>query len=560
MAADLKITISADIKNLTRSLSKSERQVKGFGKSAKTAFGGLKKTLGGVTKMLGPLGVAGGIAGVTALAIKASREIIGFDAALTRLRIQSGTTAEEQIALRKSITDLSVKTGKSRIEIIKALDAIIERTGDMKLASDNMEFMTKASLATGAAMEDVGAIIANIGPKFNLSTGNIQDFFNIVTAQGKQGAFTMENIANQGERLFTAAQRLQVSGGRELNIFGAMMQIGKRTTGSPEEATTAIDNLASEMLKKSEQIQKEFGVSIIDAEESKKQHKTVLKDLGVLLEELMEATGGESIKLLRVFGIRSVKILEGIGKSWQEFGMKELDEFTETNKEKLKTIEKDYDIWSKSSAAAFDRLGTAFTKIADKALAPTIAELAGIIDEMLEDPEAIDEVAQSFEGLASALLGLAKASGAAARAYGKLDDLTAGRDREKGQDLGYSKRLEQALKSGWITQEEAIALNRPFSRFNPYGLNTVSNQRKKLEELIDRSSPGSGRTGTTATGTRASRTIQLDRERLKEKQEYIQNIIYVDNEIKEPTKTITKRKRGSKAARVFTGGTGELVR
>jgi len=452
--ADLRIIISGDVKNLTLSLNKATKSVDKFSRNSKRAFGGLGKSLGGVTKMLGPLGIAGAMAGLTIVAIKAAKAIIKFDGALTRVAIQANISNKQQMELRDTIGEVAMETGTSRDELVKAADAIIQRTGRFDLVADNLRLIGVAAAATGGSAEDMGAIVAGLGQNFGFSSKQMDNFMNLLTAQGKMGAFTLQDLATQSERVLAAATTLGATSEKDLGFFTGLMQIGRKATSSSEMTAQAFENLASEITKKSDIIKKKTGFSVIDTEASKKEGVTVFKDVRSMMYGLMEATGGDQKKLAELFGNRSMRVVRAMALMWRKEGVEGFEKFATAGGASMDGLSKDMDRFNQSTSGRMKRLGQIFEVAADKALAPALNELSKELEAFMADEENIRALMDLFKGLGNILMGTAKATVYLIKKWQELAGVVAQRTILEPSMM---REIERARDLGLISPEEMRA-------------------------------------------------------------------------------------------------------
>lgn len=446
--ADLRIIISGDVKNLSLNLNKATKSVNKFSRRSKKSFSGLGKSLKGVTKLLGPLGVAGAMAGIAVWAIKSARSIIKFDEAVFRLSIQANLSAEEQIKLRNTIMDTSLATMQSREEIVAALDTIITKTGDMKFAAANIETIARAATASGAAGTDLAAVAVELREGWQLGAEEIERYFNVLVAQGKRGKFTLSEIASQSESLFLSASQLGIKK-EGLDFFGGLLQITRGKTKSAEEASTAMARFADDVVKNSAKIKKTTGFSVWDAEETKKQQKPVLKEIRELTYGLLDAMGGDVTKIQQNFGIRSKKVFLALDKAYKDQGIAGVERYVKTSKKELNSLNRDFDRFGTSTAGRMKTLGALFTFASDKAIAPALAQMSVELAAFLADEENVQLMIEAFEGLGTIIMGTMKAVVFLSKAWGDLADTVASRGLGRAMEM----QLDRAEQLGLITPE-----------------------------------------------------------------------------------------------------------
>lgn len=442
--ADLRIIITGNVKNLTLNLNKATKSVNKFSRKSKKAFFSLGKSLGVLGKLMGPLGLAGGVAGISIAFMKAAKGAINFEASIARLAIQGDITRKEQMMLGEEITQLAIATGKSRTEIVAAYDAILQRTGKMDLATENMETLAIASLATGAEMTDLAAIAANLSSKFEMSKDDIQEFFDVMIVQGKRGAFTLKDMASQGERVFAAAKNLGAATKKEIGFVTGMLQVVREATGSPEEAVTALENFSIEILRKAGKIRKATsGFNVFEMKDGKK----VLKDTRKIIFGIMKGTGADQETLAKLFGKRTLVLMNAIRAKWLESGEEGIDKYVEVQKAQLGVAQRDAARFQETMAGRMGRLGAIFTAMGDKAVLPVLEEMGDALERFLADEENVRLMIEAFEGLGTIIMGTMQAVVFLSKAWGDLADTVASRGLGRAMEM----QLDRAEQLGLIT-------------------------------------------------------------------------------------------------------------
>ncbi|HUV96626.1 MAG TPA: phage tail tape measure protein, partial [Acidobacteriaceae bacterium] len=326
----------------------------------------------------------------------ATHDLAQYDSQLTRLAIQGRMGTEEQMALRHGIQQVSMASGQSREEILGGLDAIVERTGDLKFATEVMADMAVASTATGAAMGDLGALASNLQQKMGLATDEIRTAFGILTSQGKAGAFTLENMATMGERLFAAAGRFGVKGMGGIKQFGALVQMARMGTGSSEQATTAIEGAMADIIDKAE-ILRSSGFSIF-----KPGTKNEMKSVEDVFKGIIKLTGGDVTKLQKIFGRESIRGVSAIAQAYKETGgFAMFDKLAEGGDPS--ELMRDFARYSQSSVFQFQQLRNIGVEFLDKAISPMLAKTTIWLRNLTSSPEKLEELRERLGAIAGGL-------------------------------------------------------------------------------------------------------------------------------------------------------------
>jgi TP901 family phage tail tape measure protein len=392
--SELHLIITGDGKQLRSSLGQSERDVRGYVSRSKRMFGDLHGSIGRGLKgaLVNPFTMIGGAAGVLAI----GKQIIDFDASLKRLAINGSLSDEEMVKLRSSIVDVGIASGQSREDVLSGINAIIERTGNTKFAVASMETIAKAATATGASMQDMGALASNLNEKMGITSEGLAQAFNVLAVQGKAGAFTLENLAQLGERLFSAYGNLGGKGVEGIRAFGALVQTARMSTGSSEMATTAIENVLNGIIEK-QQVLSKMGVDIY-ADRSIKKYKAI----DVIIKEIITKTKGDTFFLQKIFGtegLRGVSTLANLYRETKGFAL--YDQLVGADAQRAGELMKDFARYSTTASFKFQVLGELGKKFADSALSKPIDELTEALDRLMSNPEKLKEFEQTIEDIGS---------------------------------------------------------------------------------------------------------------------------------------------------------------
>lgn len=194
--------------------------------------------------------------------------VMGLEERYERLGIQAGKTKEEMTQLRAEMfatsqqSDIRVDQG----EMLSAVEKIVEKTGDLKFAQENMANIGRVMQATGAAGVDVGEMFADMSQKFGLKNSeDVLSAIDTLVVQGKAGAFTLQNLAAEGASVSAAYAAMGRTGPKAVQEMGAMLQIARMGSGSAAEAASAMESVLADITANYEDIEK-LGIQVFDEE------------------------------------------------------------------------------------------------------------------------------------------------------------------------------------------------------------------------------------------------------------------------------------------------------
>jgi|GEM_PF-2948868 len=294
------IRLGMDPSSLQQGIRRAETSIDSFGSRSRAVIGRMGTAIkGSADRMLTPM-TAALTGGGMALAVN---QINGVQFAMAQLGNQAHWSDEKIASVTGQVYASAKKSGQSLEDLIAGMTKFVDATGDGEAAVSLLGDTAMTSTAVSARFEDMGAIAAQLGQKFGIAKEDLGSWFEILSTQGDKGAFTLADLADNGERLFaSAASGGTVQGG--LRSFGALIQIARGTVGSSAEATTVIENMFNTFKQKAKEIKKFTGFNVFDTNGN-------LKDAETILKTIYKYTGGSSQKLSK-FGFTdgALKMME----------------------------------------------------------------------------------------------------------------------------------------------------------------------------------------------------------------------------------------------------------
>lgn len=388
-------------------LSKNEQGFKRLGRVGNESLGRLNQGIGKVNGALAAMGVTVGLTATI-------KKVADMDAKMVRLGTQANASAERMDALKKRIFEVAtspdIKVDPS--QIVGAIDSIIERTGDMEFVEQNLELIGQAIQATGASGSDIGGLVAEF-QKMGLSSAEVAESLGTLTAQGKNGAFTLENLASLGPRVISAYTATGRSGTGALREMGAALQVIRTATGSSEQAATSFEAVMRSLTDQKKQDElKKIGVNVRKASGE-------FKPINELMAEIVEKAESSPEKLSTIFDSEAMRAFFAVIKKGN---IENLRSFYQMQDDGAMIMQD-----SARNAATFNanmsNLQTSFMRFVDANLAGPIGSLADKLNKLTEDPE---QVQAYFKALAWGLGAIVAVKGlsAVASTVGAITSLT----------------------------------------------------------------------------------------------------------------------------------------
>lgn len=357
--------------NLVEGLQKASRQFTSTSQLGQRSMLILTRSAAAASRALDLVSSRYGALAGGAAAVGASRFVISQERRLTRLGIAANLTAEQVARLNAQIYETATAPNirVDPFEILTAIEAIVEKTGDLEFAQNNLENIALAIQATGASGDAVGELVAEIQKLGELDPKNVLRLLDTLNVQGKTGAFTLKDLAALGPRVMTAYSS-SVKGVRDnatvMREMGAALQVIRQGTGSSEQAATAFERLLSELQSAEKQkLFKKLGVEVFQFGQD---GTKALRPINELMLEFLAKTGGDRTRLGGLFGDESIRAFNALRPELMQAYMDAQGDGTQTMQDSARA--------ARDAAGAMQNLSTAWKQFADTNLTPVIQDLA----------------------------------------------------------------------------------------------------------------------------------------------------------------------------------------
>lgn len=321
-----------------------------------------------------------------AAAIGTGRALVNLEARLTQLGIQAQKSGEEVDVLKARVFAVAsqpdIRLDPS--ELISALERIVEKTGDLELAEGNLVNIAKAIRASAASGADIGALAADFSEKFQVRDPQVVlKVLDGIVNQGKAGAFTLQNMATQGERVTAAYGQLGRTGPEAILEMGAALQLIRKSVGGPEQAATALEALIR-TLNDADKVKllKQGGIRLADPDDPSR-----LRSVLDIMRDLVRVTKGNPVLLSQVFDSEAMRALNAASLEFRNTGgIASIEKYLAVARDGQQ-INADAARAAATTAAALQSLSAAWTQVSDAALTPGIRAVADFINGL--DPATI---------------------------------------------------------------------------------------------------------------------------------------------------------------------------
>jgi len=308
-------------------------------------------------------GLITGAAGAATL-----RSVVNLQTRFTRLGIAADISQDKVEALKKEIFK-TAQADNIRVDpgqITEAVEAIVEKTGDLKFARENLENIGLALQATGGRGGAIGEILAEFQKMDIKKPQAVMEALDILNVQGKKGAFTLQNIAALGPRVITAYTAGGRGGVQSIRELGAMLQVIRMGTGSSEQAATSFEALLRTFGDKNKiDFLKRSGIDVFDAD-ALKQGKEVLRPIHELVTDILKKTGGKKSLLSAIFDSEAMRSFNAVTSEFSRTGnVNSLQQFIQVQADGSRTI-KDAARAAHDAAPALQNLLTIWQEFANE--------------------------------------------------------------------------------------------------------------------------------------------------------------------------------------------------
>lgn len=324
--------------------------------------------------------------------------VMGLEERYERLGIQADKTKDEMAMLRAEMfaTSQQADVRVDQSEMLSAVEKIVEKTGDLKFAQENMANIGRVMQATGATGVDVGEMFADMSQKFGLKNSeDVLSAIDTLVVQGKAGAFTLQNLAAEGASVSAAYAAMGRTGPKAVQEMGAMLQISRMGSGSAAEAASAMESVLADITSNYEDIEK-LGIEVFD-EEALARGEKKFRDLPSIVKEIMEATNSDITEYSQLFGDEAMRFMKVLS---SEDGKASFDSFLSISGDGTAVLQ-DSARAAQTANAAMMTLKTAWMSFADEKLAEPIADLADAINSI--EPENLNKALTGATALAGTL-------------------------------------------------------------------------------------------------------------------------------------------------------------
>ncbi len=443
MANEVTLRIGADPTKLKNGLKQSSAAIDSFGYKARASIARVGSSIKGLAdRMVTPFNslVLGGGLGM------AIKNVGDLSEALMYYGFAAKKSDADTKVFRDSLHKTAVETGVAANEILNGVSKIGEITGKFDFAEEMGANLAKAAKASGASVEDLASVAASLSGSMGYGADQVQKAFNALIIQGEAGSFTLKGFASQGRALLASASSAGIKTSEQFAKFGSFLQIVNEKIKSEAETTTSVSTLFSELIDKAGDIQKKFGVKVLDKNKE-------MREFDVIIKEIMEKTGGKLNKLSPVFGASSMKAIYPLIAEYKN-GWERMDQIAKDGIEGMtntSVLQKYYEKASNSFNGNIGKMTAVAHKFADENLTGPVESLTNAL-KFLNEHQGIVTAGFTTMKYAALALGAVKIGGLVKDAAALGRDLKGFWSKKFGSD-------SSSLKSAVDTVQKVYVVN-----------------------------------------------------------------------------------------------------
>lgn len=241
-----------------------------------------------------------------------ARDVLEFRNSLQRLVIMAQVGDDQIDSLKKQILDVARVSNQAAPAVESALEAFVEKTGDIDTARKNLALYAQVATATASSLEDVASVGVELSRKLNVKDQAAA--FGILAQQAKQGAIELRNLAGQGPRIFSAGAALGLTGEKGVREAGALSQVyiqafGGKGASASASAATAVERTFLDLAQKRENVES-LGIKVKG------------RDPLDVLFDIIKKTGGDPFALAdtKIFDSRALRGVRILSNEYQRTG------------------------------------------------------------------------------------------------------------------------------------------------------------------------------------------------------------------------------------------------
>ncbi|NLR73586.1 phage tail tape measure protein [Leeia aquatica] len=242
---------------------------------------------------------AGVAVAVGAPVLKSVRMAGDFQDQMRDVAITGGFSRAEEARVGQVVRDAALQWNQTQSEIGRGLGVLVAGgIQDARALERYAPIMAKASTATRASMDDLGALAIALKDNLKIGEAGFEGALNMLTWAGKQGQFEIRDMAKWLPSLTPMMADLGVTGKEAVAELAASLQIARKGAGSNDEAANNFKNFLQKLT--SPDTLKDFERAGIDLKQSmlnlRAQGMTPLQSMLAIITQYMQSKGPDAAR------------------------------------------------------------------------------------------------------------------------------------------------------------------------------------------------------------------------------------------------------------------------
>lgn len=170
-----------------------------------------------------------------------------FEHEMARFGTIASYSKEQLAEIETILRAAGPRVNKYASELLVGLEFLLGKGIDENSALKIIEPVGKASVATGAAIQDMSAAGYAAISNLDIAYSQMSKTFDMMAMSGKLGGFELKDMAKHFPGLTAAAKNLGMVGEPAVARLGAALQIALRGAANPDEAANNLKNFLAKM-------------------------------------------------------------------------------------------------------------------------------------------------------------------------------------------------------------------------------------------------------------------------------------------------------------------------
>jgi TP901 family phage tail tape measure protein len=224
----------------------------------------------------------------------------GYEDKLTDVGLKGDLIGGKLNAMSERVRAQSRALNTNSTDLMKGIETMIEGGLAAEKAESALGAVARASIATKAAIADVGTAVVGFVNNAKIAPQDIEKGLGALIQTGKDGNFEFKSMVQYMPRLTSLYADLGKTGVGALAELGAMMQVVNGVTNNPQTTAAGVRDMLNKIQSdKSVAAFKDIGIDIVDV---MNKARAAGRPLEAIVESLQKIAGSDPMKINEIFG------------------------------------------------------------------------------------------------------------------------------------------------------------------------------------------------------------------------------------------------------------------